>query len=376
MKTTQFGHRSRHSFGTAARFGAVLGSATFLLFNAPAWAQEPTAAETAAARDLAIEGMKLADSERCGQAIEKLDRAEKLRHSPIVLGRLGECRIQVGKLVDGIEDLQRLLHESPPPNPPAMLLRARERAQAALDAAKPNLAYLAISVSGPTENVTVTIDGQPVSSLLLDRERPTDPGEHVIEATATGYNKATRRLAISAGEKQEVAIKLTPDPQAQAAAPVNATNATNAATSKPADEAKEAKPAVITPTPAATTQQDKSVEPGSSGGRTLSYILMGAGTAIAATGGVFGYLALNDKHNLDGQCPSNSCVPSSKGTLDAANSKATIATVFVGSGAGVLALGAIIYFASGPSGKEQPPTASVEAHAYVGLGHAGVVGTF
>ena len=169
MKTTQFGHRSRHSFGTAARFGAVLASATFLLFNAPAWAQEPTAAETAAARDLAIEGMKLADSERCGQAIDKLDRAEKLRHSPIVLGRLGECRIQVGKFVDGIEDLQRLLHESPPPNPPAMLLRARERAQAALDAAKPNLAYLAISVSGPTENVTVTIDGQPVSSLLLDR---------------------------------------------------------------------------------------------------------------------------------------------------------------------------------------------------------------
>jgi hypothetical protein len=373
MKTTQLGHRSRHSFGTAARFGAVLGSATFLLFNAPAWAQEPTAADTAAARDLAIEGMKLADSERCGQAIDKLDRAEKLRHSPIVLGRLGECRIQVGKFVEGIEDLQRLLHESPPPNPPANLSKARERAQAALDAAKPNLAYLAISVSGPNENVTVTIDGQPVSSLLLDRERPTDPGEHVVEATAAGYNKATRRLAISAGERQEVALKLTPDPQAQAAAPVNATNAT---ASKPADEVIGAKPAVTTPRPVATAQQDKAVEPGSSGGRTLSYVLMGAGTAIVATGGVFGYLALNDKHNLDGQCPNNSCAPSSKGTLDAANRKATVATVLGGSGAGVLALGAIIYFASGSSEKERPPTASVDAHAYVGLGQAGVVGSF
>jgi len=371
MKTTQLGHRSRHSFGTAARFGAVLGSATFLLFNAPAWAQDPTAADTAAARDLAIEGMKLADSERCGQAIDKLDRAEKLRHSPIVLGRLGECRIQVGKFVDGIEDLQRLLHESLPPNPPANLSKARERAQAALDAAKPNLAYLAISVSGPTENIAVTLDGQPVSALLLDRERPTDPGEHVIEATATGYNKATRRLTISAGERQEVALKLTLDPQAQAAAPLNA-----APVGKPVDEAAEAKPAATTAKAAATTQHEKSVEPSSSSSRTFSYILMGAGTAIAATGGVFGYLALNDKHNLDGQCPSNSCLPSSKGTLDAANQKATVATVLVGSGVGALALGAIVCFASGPSEKEQTPTASVDAHAYVGLGQAGVIGTF
>jgi hypothetical protein len=371
MKSTQFGHRPRHSFGTAARFGAVLGSATFLLFNAPAWAQDPTAADTAAARDLAIEGLKLADSERCGQAIEKLDRAEKLRHSPIVLGRLGECRIQVGKFVDGIEDLQRLLHESLPSNPPANLSHARERAQAALDAAKPNLAYLAISVSGPTENVTVTLDGQSVSTLLLDRERPTDPGEHVIEATAPGYNKAIRRLAISAGERQEVALKLTLDPQAQVAAPVSP------AAGKPADDAVEAKPATTTPTPAAHAQQDKPVEPDSSGSKTISYILMGAGTAIAATGGVFGYLALNDKHSLDGKCPGNECVPSSKGTLDAANQRATVATVLLGSGAGVLALGAIIYFASGSSEKERPPTtASVDAHAYVGLGHAGVVGTF
>lgn len=370
MKTTQFGHRPRHSIGTAARFGAVLGSATFLLLNAPAWAQDPTAADTAAARDLAIEGLKLADSERCGQAIEKLDRAEKLRHSPIVLGRLGECRIQVGKFVDGIEDLQRLLHESLPPNPPANLSHARERAQAALDAAKPSLAYLSISVSGPTENVTVTLDGQSVSSLLLDRERPTDPGEHVIEATAPGYNKATRRLAISSGERQEVALKLTPDPLAPVAAPLNA------AASRPTDEAVESKPAATTPTPAATAPQDKSVEPGSSNGRTFSYILMGAGTAIAATGGVFGYLALNDKHSLDGKCPSDACVPSSKGTLDSANQKATVATVLVGSGVGALALGAIIYFASGPSEKERPPTASIDAHAYVGLGQAGVVGTF
>jgi hypothetical protein len=341
---------------------------TLLLMTVPAWAQEPNPADTAAARDLAIEGMKLADADHCAQAIDRLDRAEKLRHSPIVLGRLGECRIQIGKYVDGTEDLQRLLHEPLPPNPPANLLRARERAQAALDAAKPNLSYLAISVRGPTEDISVTLDGQPVSSLLLERERPTDPGEHVVEATAPGYTKAVRRVTIGSGERQEVTLRLSPAPQA-AAAPHDA------AASKPPKEASTPKPAATAPTPAAPAQQDNTEASSSSGSKTWSYVLMGTGTAIAATGGVFGYLALSKKQDLDGKCPNDSCAPSSKGTLDAANRNATVSTILVGSGAAVLALGAIVYFTSGPTEQERSP-AAVDAHAYIGLGHAGVVGTF
>ena len=136
-----------------------------------------------------------------------------------MLGRLGECQIEEGKIVDGTEDLQRLLHETLPTNPPASLNRARERAQLALEAAKPRIAVLTIAVRGPTENVTVTVDGQPVPSLLLDRDRPTDPGEHLIEATSPGYFKASRRLSINEGERQEITLKLRVDPQGTAITP-------------------------------------------------------------------------------------------------------------------------------------------------------------
>ena len=66
------------------------------------------------ARGLAVEGLKLADAGKCPEAIEKLMRAEKLHHSAIVQGRLGECQIAVGKLVDGTENLRKVMREPVP----------------------------------------------------------------------------------------------------------------------------------------------------------------------------------------------------------------------------------------------------------------------
>ena len=64
----------------------------------PALAQdEPSSAETAAARTLAVEGLKLAEAGRCADAIEKLARAEKLHHSAIVQGQAGRVPDQLGK---------------------------------------------------------------------------------------------------------------------------------------------------------------------------------------------------------------------------------------------------------------------------------------
>src|SRR5688572_7698674 len=81
-------------------------------FASPVFAQEEVgAAETAAARTLGVEGMKLAQAGQCDEAIVKLERAEKLRHSAIILGRLGECYVTLGRLVEGTEILRKMLRE-------------------------------------------------------------------------------------------------------------------------------------------------------------------------------------------------------------------------------------------------------------------------
>jgi hypothetical protein len=330
--------------------------------------EEPSSADTAAARELAIEGLKLADAGHCAQAIDKLSRAEKIRHSPIVLGRLGECQIEEGKIVDGTEDLQRLLHESIPPNPPASLTKARERAQSVLDGAKAKIAILTITVRGPTDNVTVTVDGQPVPAVLLERDRPTDPGEHNIEAAAPGYTKASRRIVLSAGEKQEVSLRLRIDPQATvAAAPT---------TSKPNDNSTTTGKPVQKSTLSAQAITELNPSNESATNHTASTILWITGGAVATTGGVFGYLALSDKRTLDSQCVNNSCPTGSKTTLDSANRYATVSTVLMGAGAAGLVLGTVLYFTSSPDSKvEQPPT-GFRPHPFVGLNRVGFEGTF
>src|SRR3954469_6880206 len=117
------------------------------LYAAPAQAEDASAAETAAARSLAVEGLKLAQAGDCAAALPKLERAEKLYHATIVASRLGECYVSVGRLVEGTEILRKLLREPQAADAAPAINKALERAQRTLDAAKPRIAGLTIKVS-------------------------------------------------------------------------------------------------------------------------------------------------------------------------------------------------------------------------------------
>jgi hypothetical protein len=322
---------------------------------------EPSSADTAAARALAVEGLKLADAGNCHEAIDKLSRAEKLHHAPIVLGRLGECQIAEGKIVDGTEALRRLLREPLPPNPTPALEKARARAQAALDAAKPKIAGLTISVKGPTEGVAVTVDGQAVPSLLIDHDRPTDPGDHLIEATAPGFFKATEQVSVGPGEKKAVTLELKPDPNAVKAAPAPGESAAPGA-----GPTASAQPAPVAAT--ATT----TIAPS----HTAAYVAWAAGAAAIAAGSVFGVVALRDKKDLDSRCPNNVCPPDAQNQLDLAKTAGTTATVMLAIGGTGLVLGTVLYFTAGPTVVTEKPVATFRARPWVGIGAVGLDGRF
>jgi hypothetical protein len=356
--------------GSAWRVSAGALLTSLLLCSQPAFAEEEArAADVAAARELAIDGLKLADAGQCAQAIDKLSRAEKLHHAPIVLGRLGECQIAEGKVVDGTEALRRLLREPLPKDPPAQLLKARERAQTALDGAKPKIAYVTITVREPTENVTVTVDGQAVPSALFERSRPTDPGDHVIEATAPGYLNWSKQFSLSAGEKQELSVKLAVDPAAAAAAKANPPQEMTSTSSEPkvARSARPTQPLHTTPT---------NPEPAESPSYAPSYILWSVGAGAAAVGGVFGYLALKDKRDLSSQCANNVCDASLQGELDGAKHEALASTILLASGGGLIAIGTAIYLLTGPSQEKLPTETTATLRPTLGLGQVGLRGVF
>jgi hypothetical protein len=345
--------------------------------------EEPSSAETAAARGLAVEGLKLADSGRCSDAIDKLARAEKLHHSAIVQGRLGECQITLGKLVDGTENLRKVLREPLPPNPSPALTKARERAQTALDGAKPKIAFLMISVKGLKEGVTatVTVDGESVPAALLDADRPTDPGEHTIEASAPGYLKASARVAVKEAERKAVTVRLDADPNA--VAPPPATPLAEPGAGAAHSPQRDAMP------PPAPREQRFAVggDTGASApNRTGAYVAWAIGGIALAVGAGFGAVTMSRKNELT--CQGDVCIPSDADRLADAKVYGNVSTAgFIVGGVGVV-LGTILFVtASGSSSggtgtgartaaPQRTGLAALEPRAYVGVGQIGLAGTF
>jgi hypothetical protein len=381
-------HAAYRSIGSAV-VAAMLAQSIGLR---PAAAQEePSSAETAAARGLAVEGLKLADAGRCSEAIDKLARAEKLHHSAIVQGKLGECQISLGKLVDGTENLRKVLREPVPANPSPALVKARERAQTALDGAKPKIAFLMISVKGlkDVSAATVTVDGESVPTALLDADRPTDPGDHVIEASAPGYLKASARVSVKEAERKAVSVRLDADPNAVAATPPPGP----AEPPTGAQHLQQREPSLPAPTrdsrpPAgADTGASASAAPN----RTGAYIAWAVGGVGLAVGAAFGAVAMKGQSELEQKCPGNRCPDSERDLLNDTKMYGNVSTAgFIVGGVGVV-LGTVLFFtASGgtsasngaakAAGATPPPRRTglsvLEPRAYIGVGQIGLAGSF
>jgi len=320
----------------------------------PAYAQDTGAENIAAARSLGIQGVQLAEAGKCNEAIEKLQRAEALYHAPTILGRLGECQVNVGQIVLGTENLNKVVREQLAPNAPNAFRDAQARAKKALDAALPRIAHLTVEIEPTDVDATVTVGGATVPKALIGAERPTDPGSHEVVASAPGYLPAKTQVSLSEGSRHSIKLKLEPDPNAVAATP-----------EPPAPVTPPPQPIPGTPPPAAR-QKDN----------TLAYVLLGVGGAGIVVGGITGMMAIQKKGDLD--CPDNECRGTDADKLGSAWTMATISTIGFGVGLVSAGVGTVLLFTGksdegAPSAKSQP---SFEARGYVGIGTVGVTGKF
>lgn len=301
--------RKAAPFALAAIFCAAHASAQ----------EEPSAADMSAARALGQEGVRLADTGNCEEATDKLSRAEKIFHAPTTLTRLGECQVQLGKLVEGTENLNRVARETIAPSAPQTFRDAQERAKKLLAEARPRIAKLKIAVAAPAGVVfVVKLDGEVVPPANLNTNRPTDPGEHTIEASAQGYKNATAKVRLSDGALDSVALTLEVDPNAPKM-PVGT-----------ADGAPAAPPPPVSKAPI--------------------YVAYAVGAVGIGLGTVFGVLALGKKNDLDDACKNKVCPSSTQqDTIDSGKTFGTVSTIgFVIGGIGV-ALGTYFVLAGPPS---------------------------
>lgn len=345
-------HRTLWSLvGTVA-----LSSVVQCVLQRPLHAQEAdSATEMAAARALAVEGLKLAQAGRCDEAVSKLERAEKLHHSPIVLSQLGECNVSLGKLVVGTEALRKVLRDPLPDNPSPALIKAYERAQRALEVAKPRIGAITILLSKTAPpDLRLTVDGQVVPATLLDTELPADPGEHTVEVVAVGYLKAIARVSLSPADKKTVSLKLEVDPYAPAIAP-------------PADKTEVA-PVARKREPATGTASPRASQAAPS--HAAAYVAWGIGVAGVGVGSAFGVIAMKDQQDLEKRCGSSSCTADSSGLLESAKRSGNISTLAFGVGGVGLVMGTVLYFTVGGSSQETGTLAPARSFAGLSRGRA------
>jgi hypothetical protein len=331
----------------AMRCGAPL-VALALFCAMPAGAQEePSAADMGAARALGQEGVKLAEAGNCEEAVDKLSRAEKIFHAPTTLARLGECQVQLGKVVEGTENLNRVSRENLAPTAPAAFREAQERARKVLADAKPRIAKLKIAVAAPAGvQFVVKLDGEPVPAANLNTNRPTDPGEHVVEASAPGYKNATAKVRLADGALDSVALTLEVDPNAP-------------------------KTPLVAPTAPGTAPGAPPPEGTGPRNRLPAYVALGVGAVGLGVGAIFGIVALGKKSDLDSACSNKVCPSASQqDTIDSGKTFGTISTVGFVVGVVGAGVGTVLLLTGGSSSASSSSAASATSPLRVKLGSA------
>ena len=327
---------------------SVLAAGVVLSIALPSRADDQ-AENTAAARTLGIQGVQLADAGKCPEAIEKLQRAESLHHAPTILGRLGECQVNVGQVVEGTENLNAVVREPLATTAPKVFHDAQDRAQKVLTTALPKIAHLTIRITPADVKAAVAVAGKPVPAALLGVERPTDPGTQQVTATAEGYKPASATVTLTEGGHQDITLLLEKDPNAVAALPAATAPVTPAAVPPP--------------------------EPAAAKNYTPAYVAYGVGAAGLLVGTVTGVLAMSKASD----CPNKVCATQSD--LDSAKSMATVSTITFGIGIAGAAVGTILLFTANkneasPAQAKAHTQPKLSLHPFVGVGSLGLSGTF
>lgn len=306
----------------------LAGLLAAMLRGAPARAQ--SAADVAAARDLFIEGSRLAERDLWGDARDRFQRSLALKRAALTLYSLGVAQRNTGSLVEALESFRAFLAEPSTPATKPYEAPARD----AVDALSKRIARMDIRIEpAQARSATVKLDGVVIPPEAVGQARAVNPGKRVVVATAKGFRPARVEVVLVEGEHASLRLVLERAPIADTPAPPEGT---------PAEP----------PGPAA---------PGGPG-RALPFSLIAGGAAILGAGAALGLVGVNDA----------SKAPTRDGpAAEQARTLALAGDVLAGVGIATAVAGVIV-LAARPS--KAPAAASIQP--WIGLGSAGVRGSF
>ena len=293
---------------------------------AVAWA-EPSEADKATARALAIEAQQALQKGAFGVAADKFRRADEIYHAPTLLVGLARAYVGLRKYVEAQETYNRVIREPLASDASDAFKKAVDDANKEVVGLDEKIAWVTFTVAGPDEP-TVTLDGEPLSAASLGVKRAVNPGEHQLTASASGYAEGATTFSVAAGQTDEVRLELA------AAAPGGG------------DQVEPSDGGSILP--------------------ILGWTAIGVGGAGLILGAVTGGLALGKHGELSDNCGDGGvCAPDQQDNLDSFHTMGTISTIGFIAG-GVLAATGVVLLIVAPSDGDEAAAASLETRIGIG----------
>jgi len=312
-------------------------------------------AARAAARTAGYEGVRAYESGDLAVAVDKLGRAFDVAKIPTLGLWYARALAKNGNLVEASERYGEVMRLEVTEGKIKEQRQAQADAGSELEALKPRIPSLTLTVPGASDDCEVTLDGSAVPMKLLALAAPINPGTHRVQAKQGGETvEAT--FAIAEGERKAIALKFK---SAKKMAPTGTSPAatTNSGARSGAAGSDSRAPSNTKPKPSAQ--------------KTIGWVSLGIGGVATVAGAVTGILVLTKRGQLDNShdCLGTVCTSAEHDRLGSYNQMRTISTIGFVAGAVGIGVGTTLLL-SAPKPKE-PGVA-----AWLGIGSVGVTGSF
>ena len=197
-----------------ARLFFIVTLWTALLGPLPAWAQDPSAAQSAAQTlfDQSIAQMQAGDLAHACPGLEEVARLLPGRVG--TLTALGTCHERAGRLASAWARLREAADAARLTGDTTREAPLRERA-AALE---PRLARISIRATSPHAGLRISQDGVDLPAGAWSRALPIDAGPHTLAAAAPGHAPWTKVVNVADGARVEVDVPALAEERAPAPA--------------------------------------------------------------------------------------------------------------------------------------------------------------
>lgn len=351
-------HPRRRSIAVFEASLRALTLAACVLTASPAWAA-PTDAEKETARSLMDDGDRLRAAHDNAGALQRYQAAHDIMKVPTTGIEVAKTLNALGKLVEARRTAIEVANLPVTPGEPDVMAAARQEASALAAELATRIPSATIQVWPKEAQATIFVDSVQIPPAAMGLPYKTNPGEHVVQVTAPGYQTAEQRFRLEEGGSTTVSVNLVA--QAQSATP-----------SPPTEPSQ---PSEQTPPP------DPAEAPRAAPDRTRAYVAFGIAGAGAVLGTVTGVLSLGKASSAKEHCDGNTCTSEASDDIDSSKSLATFSNIGFGVAiaAGAWGLYEVLSEPSAPTAQSRPPRGSaprVSVEWIPGLAQASVRGTF